>query len=386
VPANLLAVPLGELLALPLCLAHVVLGAFPLAERGDALLASGSLLVVRAIARMTEQISWLGVPVPPPSPWQCAVLFCATAAVGWGRRSWRLSTALVAAGLLLVCELRVRGEGAPEAKLRVTVLDIGQGDASIVDLPDGRALLVDAGGMVGSPIDTGQAVVAPMLRARRRSALAAAVLSHPHPDHFGGLASALAQVSVGELWDSGQGEQEGAGPVYAALLRNLRARGVPVVRPPSLCGSPRAFGKAVVELLAPCPSPVPFINANDNSLVLRVSFGARAALLVGDAEHEEEQALLAKSAGSLHADFLKVGHHGSRTSSSPAFLRAVGAKDAAISCGVRNRFGHPHPITLQNLGEIDHLWRTDRDGSIRWETNGQTSRVVTAGGDPFALR
>jgi competence protein ComEC len=76
-----------------------------------------------------------------------------------------------------------------------------------------------------------------------------------------------------------------------------------------------------------------------------------------------------------------VGHHGSRTSSSPAFLRAVGAKDAAISCGVRNRFGHPHPFALQNLGVIDHLWRTDRDGSIRWETDGQTSRVVTAGAD-----
>jgi competence protein ComEC len=381
VPANLLAVPLGELLALPLCLAHVVLGVVPLAERGDALVASGSLLVVRAIARMTEQISWLGLPVPPPSPWQCAILFCATLAVGWGRRSRRASTVLVAAALFLVCEMEIRRDGAPEGKLRVTVLDIGQGDASIVDLPDGRALLVDAGGMVGSPIDTGQAVVAPMLRVRRRSALAAAVLSHPHPDHFGGLASALAQVSVGEFWDTGQGEREGAGPVYAALLGALRARGIPVVRPASLCGSPRVFGKATVEILAPCPAPIPFINANDNSLVLRVSFGERAALLVGDAEREEEQALLAKSAGSLRADFLKVGHHGSRTSSSPAFLRAVGAKDAAISCGVRNRFGHPHPFALQNLGVIDHLWRTDRDGSIRWETDGQTSRVVTAGAD-----
>jgi competence protein ComEC len=385
VPANLLAVPLGELLALPLCLAHVVLGTFPLAERGDALVASGSLLVVRAIARMTEQISWLGLPVPPPSPWQCAVLWCAAAAVGWGRRTARLPTVLVAGAMLLFCEMRIRNEGAKKGTLRVTVLDIGQGDASIVDLPDGRALLVDAGGMVGSPIDTGQAVVAPMLRARRRSVLAAAVLSHPHPDHFGGLASALSQMSIGEFWDSGQGEQEGAGPVYAALLRDLRARGVPIVRPPSLCGKARGFGEATVELLAPCPAPVPFINANDNSLVLRVSFGAHAALLVGDAEREEEQTLLATSASSLRADFLKVGHHGSRTSSSPAFLRAVGAKDAAISCGVRNRFGHPHPIALQNLARVPHLWRTDRDGSIRWETDGIRSRVVTSGGDPFAL-
>jgi len=116
---------------------------------------------------------------------------------------------------------------------------------------------------------------------------------------------------------------------------------------------------------------------------LRVSIGERAALLVGDAEHEEEEALLAKSSASLRADFLKVGHHGSRTSSSPAFLRAVGAKDVAISCGVRNRFGHPHPVTLRNLTELSRVFRTDRDGSIRWETDGKTATVVTAGGDAW---
>jgi competence protein ComEC len=132
--------------------------------------------------------------------------------------------------------------------------------------------------------------------------------------------------------------------------------------------------------------PTPFVNANDNSLVLRVSFGDRAALLVGDAEREEEEALLTKSAASLRADFLKVGHHGSRTSSSPAFLRAVGAKEVAISCGVRNRFGHPHPVTLHHLSEVARIFRTDRDGSIRWETDGETASIVTAGGDAFALR
>jgi competence protein ComEC len=385
IPANLLAVPLGELLALPLCLVHVVLGSFPLIERGDALVASGSLLVVRTIARVTEQISWLALPVPPPSAWQCAILWCGAAAMGWGPKRARLSTALVTGALLLLCEASLRQKGAPQGKLRVTVLDIGQGDASIVDLPDGRALLVDAGGMVGSPIDTGQAVIDPVLRARRRSSLAAVALSHPHPDHFGGIGSAIANIAVGEFWDSGQGEQEGAGPVYAGLLRTFRARGVAVVRPAELCGEPRLFGGARIELLAPCPMPKPFVNANDNSLVLRVSFGDRAALLVGDAEHEEEEGLLTKSPGSLRADFLKVGHHGSRTSSSPAFLRAVGAKDVAISCGVRNRFGHPHPITLRHLEEVARIFRTDRDGSIRWETDGKTASVVTAGGDAFAV-
>jgi competence protein ComEC len=385
VPANLLAVPLGELLALPLCLAHVFLSGFPLIERGDALVASGSLLLVRTIARVTEQVSWLGVPVPPPTAWQCAILWCAATGVRWGRPTARLATVLVAGALVLLCEARIRDQGAPHGKLRVTVLDVGQGDASLVDLPDGRALLVDAGGMVGSPIDTGQAVIQPVLRARRRSSLAAVVLSHPHPDHFGGMASAVAHARVDEFWDSGQGEQEGAGPVYAALLRTLRDRGVAVVRPSTLCNRPRAFGGATIELLAPCPFPIPFINANDNSMVLRVSFGQRAALLVGDAEREEEELLLAKSSMSLRADFLKVGHHGSRTSSSPAFLRAVSASDVAIACGVRNRFGHPHAITLRNLGETSRVHRTDRDGSIRWETDGETVTVVTAGGDASSL-
>jgi competence protein ComEC len=97
IPANLLAVPVGELLALPLCLVHVVLGSFPAVERGDALVASGSLLLVRTIARVTEQISWLGLPVPPPSPWQCAILWCAATAIGWGPRKWRLAAAVAAA-------------------------------------------------------------------------------------------------------------------------------------------------------------------------------------------------------------------------------------------------------------------------------------------------
>jgi competence protein ComEC len=378
VPANLLAVPLGELLALPLCLAHVFLSGFPLIERGDALVASGSLLLVRSIARVTEQVSWLAVPVPPPTAWQCAILWSAATAVRWGRPAARLPAVLVAGAMLLLCEAKIREDGSPQGKLRVTVLDIGQGDSSIVDLPDGRALLVDAGGMVGSPIDTGQAVVQPVLRARRRAGLAAVVLSHPHPDHFGGIASGVAKVAVEEFWDNGQGEQEGAGPVYAALLRTLRDRGVAVVRPSALCERPRTFGGATIEVLAPCPMPIPFINANDNSFVLRISFGERAALLVGDAEREEEEALLAKSSSALRADFLKVGHHGSRTSSSPEFLRAVGATDVAISCGVRNRFGHPHPITLRNLLETSRVFRTDRDGSIRWETDGKTATVVTA--------
>jgi competence protein ComEC len=378
--ANLLAVPVGELVALPLCLGHALLEVAPTVEHGDALVASGSLLVVRAIARFTSQISWLSLPVPRPTAWQCSLLFVTSVTVWVAPARRRISVLLAGFASLLVLEVLAMRAGSPRGKLRITVLDVGQGDGMIIDFPDGRAMLLDGGGMVGSPVDTGNSVILPLLRARRRSDIAAVVLSHPHPDHYGGLASAVGALRVGELWDTGQGEREGAGPVYASLLQGLRARGVPVVRPEALCSHPRKFGGASVEVLAPCPEPTPFVNANDNSFVLRISYGARAALLVGDAEHSEEESLLSRDRNLLHADLLKVGHHGSATSSSPAFIQAVGARDSIISCGVRNRFGHPHPATLRTLIGSSRIWRTDLMGSVRWETDGITAIIATASG------
>jgi competence protein ComEC len=272
---------------------------------------------------------------------------------------------------LISVELATRRAGASAGMLRVTALDVEQGDSTLVDLPDGRLLLVDAGGFVGSPVDPGRAVLQPLLRARRRNRIDIAVLSHPHPDHFGGLSSALSDVDVGEFWDSGQGEAEGAGPAYAALLRELRARGVPILRPAELCGRPRAHGLATIEVLGPCPAFVPHRDANDNSLVLRISFGERAVLLTGDAEHLEEAELIRAHGSRLRADLLKVGHHGSRTSSTPAFVTAVNPTISTISCGVRNRFGHPHAETLATLGRKGVLaLRLDRTGSVIWQTDG----------------
>jgi competence protein ComEC len=131
-----------------------------------------------------------------------------------------------------------------------------------------------------------------------------------------------------------------------------------------------------MEVLAPCPSFDADRGPNDNSFVLRISYGARALLLVGDAEHEAEAALLAGAGDRLRADVLKVGHHGSRTSSTPAFLAAVGARDAIVSVGARNRFGHPHASTLANLAAAGaRVWRTDRDGAVVVTTDGQSLEV-----------
>lgn len=368
--ANTLAAPIGEAVALPLCLLHPLVSGVPGLDQGVALVGSGALLWVRGVAHLGASARFLTFPIPAPSEWHYAVL--ALAVLGAWLRPPRLSWALLGAVLLGAVELAAWRAGHPRGELRVTLLDIGQGDAILVDLPDGALMLVDGGGSVGSPVDPGARVVAPVLRARRRSRVDVVVLSHPHPDHFGGLAGALARVEVGELWDSGQGEREGAGPEYRALLDGLRARGIRVRRPGELCRGSRAF----VRVLAPCPDFVPDRDANDNSLVLALGLGERRALLLGDAEREEEAELVQQHGSELRADFVKLGHHGSRTSSSSDLLLAARPTFAGISCGVRNRFGHPHPETLAALGRRGiHTLRTDLHGAVFWRTDGDAVRV-----------
>ncbi len=374
VVANVLAVPVGECAALPLCLAQVLIPWWPSAERGCAECASGALIIVRAIARAAS-VPALTVDVPQPTSWQFAVLAAVLAAMALGtprRGSWTV----MAGAVLVALEVRARAAGAPRGLLRVTFLDVGQGDAAIVDLPDGEALIVDGGGLVGSPIDVGERVLAPELRVRRRTAALAAVLTHPHPDHFGGFVRGLDAVRLGALWDTGQGELEHVVGGYDQVLAMARARGLPVLRPDRLCG-PHAIADVVIDVLAPCPGFSSDRGPNDNSFVIRFTFGSRAVLMVGDAELDEENTLLATASGRLRADVLKVGHHGSRTSSSARFLAAVAPSEAVISVGTRNRFGHPSSVTLATLTAVGaRVWRTDRDGAVVVTTDGRRLDVA----------
>ncbi len=380
--ANLVAAPLGETIALPLCLAHSLLAPVPCLERGVALVASGALLAVRAIAHASAAVSFLSVPVLVPGCWHWVVIVVAGARFTLGgRRGWSL--VIGALGLLLV-ELGVRHLAQPSGVLRVTLVDVGQGDAELVDLPDGTLMLIDGGGFVGSPVDPGARVLLPLLRARRRSRVDVAVLTHPHPDHLLGLATVLRAVDVGEFWDSGHGGPDGAGAEHRALLAELAARGIPVRRPAELCGAVRRFGDATVELLGPCPpTAASGASANDASLVLRLRLGSRTALLPGDAETRAEEALLARLDGVLRADLLKIGHHGSRTSTSERFLTAVAPEIATISTDVRNRHGHPHEATLQRLAAHRvTTYRLDRCGSVAWTTDGTGVRLHVTGCEP----
>ncbi len=377
--ANVVAAPLGEIVALPLCLAHAVTTPLPSLEFGAARVAGGALLIVRQVAHLSADASALAFAVPPPGALHLMVLGAggaATLIAAW-RGARRRAVALGALSLALLGGVEAWVRWAPtrtRGALRVAQLDIGQGDAALVDLPDGRLMLIDAGGspMEGVGFDPGVRVILPILRERRRAHIDVVVLTHPHPDHYGGITSVLEVVSVGELWVSGS-------PGGASYRRALAK--VPRVRTSAeLCDAELSGADYRLEVLGPCPL-APELGENDNSLVLRFEMDGRTLLFTGDAEEAQETALLERGA-SLEADWLKAGHHGSRTSTSEGFLSAVNPALVGISCGVRNRFGHPHPEVMERLTQR-HIstWRIDDRGSLE---------LVLRGGElhytGFALR
>jgi competence protein ComEC len=201
------------------------------------------------------------------------------------------------------------------------------------------------------------------------------VLSHPHPDHYGGLEALLRELDVDEL-DVPRPPRPAGGESELAFARLLAL--APVVRFAQV-GGPAQVLHPLAGWTSPARDPV-----NDESLVVRLDFGARRFLFTGDIEREAEAELLAHHAAELHADVLKVPHHGSRTSSSWPFVTAVNPSVAVISCGEENRFHHPNAETLAHL-RGRQVYRTDRDGTVLVSTDGHDLHVdlPDAGGPPI---
>ncbi|MCA9609093.1 MAG: DNA internalization-related competence protein ComEC/Rec2 [Myxococcales bacterium] len=364
--ANVVVVPLATLLVIPALAIHALVAvvAPPLA----ALTAPVTEALTRAFVSASEVFAAvpLGRDLPPPSVVQGVVVGIACAA--WlvlPRVRARLVVLTLACLALAGAELHLRHAERPLGRLRVTFLDVGQGDAALVDLPDGRLLAIDAGGAVGAGVDPGERAVVPLMRARRRRRVDVLVLSHPHPDHYGGLPAILDALEVGEIWDSGQARGETPDGPVAALLANA---GVPVREPPELCGRAHRFGAATVRVRWPCPAFDAGWGPNENSLVLDLTFGARRFLFTGDVEAHAEAALVERLGA---VDVLKVAHHGSRTSSAAPLLEVLSPRVAVVSAGRSNRFGHPHPEVWERLRAASGCaLRTDVNGGVIVESDG----------------
>jgi len=266
-----------------------------------------------------------------------------------------------------------------KGKLEVSVLDVGQGDSVFVGFPNGRTLLIDGGGQPGSNwiagrrsgMDIGEEIVSPYLWSRGLKQIDVVALTHAHHDHIDGLRSVLQNFAVRELW-IGRDEQT---PALASLLEEARSRGIFIIR--EMRGDHFDWGGVEGEILWPADSSPAPAASNDDSIVMRLTDGRLHLLLTGDVEKRSESALVGGHAP-LAAEFLKVPHHGGKTSSTEPFLAAVAPRIAVVSVGEGNPFGHPAERVLERYEQAGvRLLRTDRDGAITATTDGQNLELRT---------
>jgi DNA internalization-related competence protein ComEC/Rec2 len=261
---------------------------------------------------------------------------------------------------------------AGEPDLRVTFLDVGQGDAAVIELPDGSAILIDTGPSGGN-MDAGSAVILPFLRARGISMLHGMIITHPDDDHAGGAHSVLEALPVEHIFIGGrwpEGSRTSSLMTYmietADSVRDVRA-GDRIALP----------GNATLYVLSP-PAEIDCEASNEHSVVVLLLYGSTRFLFTGDTDAQAEHRMIARYDNFLRADVLKVAHHGSTTSTSPGFAVKVRPKHAVISAGRNNHFNHPRQEILDRLRLVGAtISRTDIEGAIMFTSDGKSVRKVS---------
>ncbi len=382
-PVNVFILPL-LLILMPAALVTLLVAlAWPAAAAVPAMFVAFFLHIGTGLVHFFGSTTLGDFRIPAPLLWQ-SLTFCAllAAAIALARMAalsgtrWRRRAVLASLSALLlaaVVAVLPRPVDHPRDALLVEAIDVGQGDSILLIAPDGKTLLVDGGGFGGGPhqapqdYDIGEEVVSEVLWSRGIRRLDVVALTHAHSDHMGGLPAVLRNFHPAEFW-VGNNPRFGA---YNALLdeaadlhirvRSLRA------------GEAFHFGPTQVSVLAPFsdyqPGPEP---TNNDSMVMRVAYGATSVMLEGDAEAPIEQAMLSEPG--LASTLLKVGHHGSITSTRPEFLARVHPECAVISCGLRNRYGHPRPEVLKALEAASvRTFSTDINGASCFRLDGKTT-------------
>ncbi len=362
--ANILIVPLLN------CVVPIGFGAIFTGSQTLAWIAAALLKAAAKIARWHAAIepNWR---VPDPPLWLSILLIGSLIAVAIGRKiqpvKWIAIAATFASFALLLrhpwkADLR-------ENTLELTMIDVGQGDSLLVVFPHGKTMLVDGGGILQygrrrrSNFDMGEDVVGPYLWHRGIRRLDVIAVTHAHEDHTGGIRSLIANFRPSEIWTGAN---------------------VPIPNStPKQAGDPFPFDGATIEILSPPPDYASTRPGNNDSLAMRITYGQRSFLLTGDMESPMEARLLDRS---IHADILKIGHHGSKTSTIQPFLDSVSPAFALISVGAQNSFGHPSPQVLDRLAaRHSETLRTDLDGLITIRTDGRRIYVDSAAGHSGVL-
>ncbi|EKD21855.1 MAG: hypothetical protein ACD_87C00304G0003 [uncultured bacterium] len=421
--ANLLVVPVLGIIAIPFCLLIVL--AVPISSTLTHFIVRISELLVRISLSIVDELAalpWSSVYVATPTILEIGAFYLLLISLGFwldASRSKRerlsprraaLVWKIILAFLLfffILDGLLLHLRGLHQGMLAVTAVDVGQGSATLIRFPGGKRMLVDGGGFFDDSFDVGKYVLAPFLWHEKINRIDTVVLTHPHPDHLGGLLFILENFQVREVWTNGD---EWDSPLYLSFLQSVRDRGIPlkvlsdktpptelsgvrirILYPPgganTLPAASPSLAPADTEIMDTGHPNIPFLpvkkrsrlsdEMNDRSLVMQLSFGKRTFFLPGDISETAERHLV-QSTVDLRSDVLFVPHHGGFRSSTAPFLEKVNPLIAIVSCGKDNVFRLPHPDVIRRYERLQsRIYRTDRDGAITISTNGDDLRIHT---------
>jgi len=252
--------------------------------------------------------------------------------------------------------------------LRVTYLDVGQGNSALIQFPGNERMLIDGGGFARGTFDVGRMVVAPFLFHSKILDIDYLVLTHPQVDHMNGLRFIASHFHPKEFWYSGYGVKNQS---FSELMEVIEAKKIKKRLPADLRGG-RQISGVKIEVLHPLPGEnreqllETSAGLNDKSLVLKLSYGGESLLFPGDLERPGEEVVTSRAGALLKSDVLLVPHHGSKTSCSKTFIQKVKPRLSIISSGRGNYFGFPHSETLKRLEAMgSHIVRTDEVGAVQ---------------------
>ena len=279
-----------------------------------------------------------------------------------GKINIRLNKYLMVAVLLIAALLQISASAAGD--LTVTFMDVGQGDAILVQSPSGKNMLID-GGSAGKNDYIAKRYLLPVIRKKGISRLDCLVLTHPHEDHVGGLPYLLKNIKVDLIVDSGQ---PSTSPAYQKFLSYIGTGKIPYKL--GRAGQSIDLGGGAVAYILHPAEPLGD-EMNDNSIVIKLVYGKTSFLLMGDLAFEGEKKLIMGEIV-LKSDLIKIAHHGSKYSTSDDFISRVRPAYAVISVGARNKFKHPSPATLKKLSDVGiRIYRTDINGTIVAKSDGE---------------